>query len=833
MSVHGFVSAQKTPTNVGSNNTAALLDRRAIDYLSRVMDQFHNSFDIYTDAGAAGNHFLVRPRMSSQDSLCQEGAEETVPPMIENWAVKEDCHSGLTCIRASFKSRMRGGVPNWGAWYFMNGVQRDQESLITLPNRCPTPKPVNSPTPEPAGQQLPTPQPNWGNYPDAGIDLTGATRLTFWARGKQGGEHVEFFALGVGWNPDVTPPVKQLDPLTHEPFEHPDLSSKVVPEKGPVTILKPYWKQYTIKLRGKDLSYVLGGFGWAASGSENDGLITFYLDNIRYELDDSRSKKRLDEPRFLVSYEANDLPTSAGSAVRNVAYTYDNALALLAFLAVGENGRAKLLADALVYAQQNDRFYRNDNGLGRKLAGGLRNAYLGGDLRLWPGWLANGRANTVRMAGWFVDEPSDPPQFRPGDIKDPVYLVARLRNAGEPLDRLLRDQIDPGKWNQLIAHECAGPDGPEFREILAEALNGLFETTFSNKCLCDEPRFKGVILSPYLQSLVAAKPQRDELQRLNRLLLQAAYPKEIERIQTGWLEDEYNVSLDTGNVAWAMLALLAYYQTASPTPDPKYLEAAKQMGEWVARNCYGEPNESGFTGGFKRWEPSSHEDISPEPVTYKSTEHNIDLYAAFQQLNRLTGETIWCERAEHARKLVMQMWDEEEGKFWTGIHPRKDNKAGKENREVIPLDVQAWAVLSLKDEGALGLDKKKRALAYADKYMQLERGYDYSRRYSKQSGAYQDREGIWYEGTAQMAAAYKQLGDETKWQRLVGLLKAAQLESGGMPASDRERGLRTGFQLAGNECLRYYKRAHVGATAWLVLAERGINPYWMTRESSR
>ena len=42
------------------------------------------------------------------------------------------------------------------------------------------------------------PEANWGDYPDAGVNLSGAKRFSFWAKGKNGGELVEFFAFGVG-----------------------------------------------------------------------------------------------------------------------------------------------------------------------------------------------------------------------------------------------------------------------------------------------------------------------------------------------------------------------------------------------------------------------------------------------------------------------------------------------------------------------------------------------------------------------------------------------------------------------------------------------------------
>ena len=307
---------------------------KAVDYLAGVMDQFHDSFAVYTDSDAAGNHFAARGRMPSVAS------DQTVPTMIETCTTAP--HSGLTCIQAAFKSQ----GDNWGGWYFMNGVLEGIEN---------------------------GPKENWGDYASAGIDLRGAHQLTFWARGASGGERVEFFAFGVGRDERGAP-----DSL------YPDSSVKLT--TGYLTLTST-WKQYVLDLSGKDLSYVLGGFGWVSSAAQNDGKsITFYLDDIGYD------KPRLSEPRLLVSYQTINSGQEVDRILRNVAFTYDNALALMAFVAAGQTDRAKLIADALVYAQDHDRFYSD---------GRLRNAYQGGDLVLAPGWMPNGKMGTVRMPGWY------------------------------------------------------------------------------------------------------------------------------------------------------------------------------------------------------------------------------------------------------------------------------------------------------------------------------------------------------------------------------------------------------------------------------------------------
>jgi len=729
------------------------------------MDRFHTTFDVYTDAGAAGNHFGVRARMSSQDSAKRPGAESTVPTMDE--AFTENPHSGTTCIKASFKSKVENSKFNWGGWYFMNGVQNGVAPASSAMKWCQWPTSSSA-----------QPEFNWGSYAEAGVDLRGAKSLTFWARGEKGGERVEFFALGIGWDADSKPPQTQPDPCTQEPFAFPDSSPKV--STGYISLARE-WTQYTLDLRGRDLSYALGGFGWAASAVEN-GLrdITFYLDDIQYQ------KPRLDEPRFLVSYETLASNDDFDRVSRSTAQTYDNALALMAFLATGEVARARKIADAFVYAQEHDRFQPLDRFQTSEYAGSLRNAYQGGDLALPPGWLVDHRARTVRMPGFTLGGARDPDALIPGDLNDPVGLRTFLLHSQDAVSSEIRRLLGATRLEEVTQIECNGPPR-SLRQSLVVELNRL--------------------LAPGAGSFACQWE-----------LLQKAYPEAILRRPEGWVESKYDVSLNTGNIAWAMLALLSFHDMGAAPGETRYLEAARKMGEWVERNCRDRGSLGGYTGGREGWEPDALR------VTYESTEHNIDLYAAFLRLHRITGDPVWLERSRHAGSFVKHMWDEVEGKFWTGT-----DDGFLINNKVIPLDIQAWAALALRDEALLSQRDKERALAYVERTMKREggEGYDYSQRKSHRSGGYESRQGVWYEGTAQMAVAYRVLGQSERYRRIVEFLESSQLGSGALNATDQDAGLPTGFKLSDGECNRYYKRAHVGATAWFIFAERGVNPYWL------
>ena len=103
-----------------------------------------------------------------------------------------------------------------------------------------------------------SPANDWGEKP-GGLDLTGAKKLSFWARGEKGGEKVSF-SYGL------------LDKAAHA-----DTSKGEIKDQE----LTKEWKQYTIDLEGKDLKQIKTGFTWVL-GAKGDP-ITFYLDDIKFE----------------------------------------------------------------------------------------------------------------------------------------------------------------------------------------------------------------------------------------------------------------------------------------------------------------------------------------------------------------------------------------------------------------------------------------------------------------------------------------------------------------------------------------------------------------------
>src|SRR5438067_11989256 len=117
--------------------------QRSLAYLRRVMDEFHTRFPLYDDVSSAGNHFHAYAKIPDRFAPVEMNGSWSIGP-----------HSGATAIRCEFKA-----ASPFGGFYFQNGTLTGTQSA---------------------------PVPNCGAGAYAGIDLTGATALTLWARGDAG-----------------------------------------------------------------------------------------------------------------------------------------------------------------------------------------------------------------------------------------------------------------------------------------------------------------------------------------------------------------------------------------------------------------------------------------------------------------------------------------------------------------------------------------------------------------------------------------------------------------------------------------------------------------------
>jgi hypothetical protein len=273
-------------------------------------------------------------------------------------------------------------------------------------------------------------------------------------------------------------------------------------------------------------------------------------------------------------------------------------------------------------------------------------------------------------------------------------------------------------------------------------------------------------------------------------------------------------AVDVGNSAWSMIFLLALHRK---TGDAAYLTEARRIGNFIRtfRNDSPDDKYRGFQGGINNPEPVPPAVSQRRP--WASTEHNLDIYAAFDTMHKITGEAQWGLDRDHARQFIEAMWDADQGAFRAGT---TDPDTRNENPDQLPLDAQTWALLALHDTLSLPVDllsSIEQHFATTDNGFS---GFDFNT----------DKDGVWFEGTAQAALAYNLAGESAKAQLYLEQLRNAQRieplgDGKGIPASTKV-GLTTGFLTPSGMPFKYYPRLHIGATAWAVFADLGINPYY-------
>ncbi|PYT64583.1 MAG: hypothetical protein DMG42_34445, partial [Acidobacteria bacterium] len=156
----------------------------------------------------------------------------------------------------------------------------------------------------------------------------------------------------------------------------------------------------------------------------------------------------------------------------------------------------------------------------------------------------------------------------------------------------------------------------------------------------------------------------------------------------------------TGDLAWTGMALA---QLANRTRIEAYLDGAVRLGNWIFTNTFDTRGAGGynFTVGANQ---------------VKSTEHNIDVYALFTMLARLTGDSAtWTGRADHARIFVDAMFYAPGGFFFTGTGPDGVSINPNLSQDNIPEDVQDWSFQAfLNSDHAASIDWCKTNLAVTD-----------------------------------------------------------------------------------------------------------------------
>ena len=417
-------------------------------------------------------------------------------PMDNGW--HDNPHSGDSCIRCEVMTK----EGDWSGWLFLNGFL-------------------------PAGGG--EPQVNTGNAPNQGMNLTGAYELRFWARGEKGGERVKFQTGGFQYESEAPYPDSCPSQLLWD------------------IELETEWNEYVIDLREVDTSYIICGFGFVLSsedGEEADNV--FYLDDIRFIGD------------FATVHPLMRSYVSENVYLKNTAFSYDNAVAAMAFMAAEKQDDARLIMDAFVYAIGHDR-YR---------PGRIRNAYAAGDITAIPGW-----GDSAILPNWYDEATGawQENQHHTGcDTGNTSYVALALlqyhaRYGGNEYLEAAKKLMD---W---VIAECGGPTPGFMAGFDGWPENGS-DTTYALTYKSIEHNIDAYAAFARLAALTGESKYRDAADSALKFVF-SMYDANHHVFYTGTLPDGMTVSRENivlDAQVWACLALgdnFAAYESALNTVE--------------------------------------------------------------------------------------------------------------------------------------------------------------------------------------------------------------------------------------------------------------------------
>jgi peroxiredoxin len=122
----------------------------------------------------------------------------------------------------------------------------------------------------------------------------------------------------------------------------------------------------------------------------------------------------------------------------------------------------------------------------------------------------------------------DSPSFSTDEIKDWPGLINRWREHSDPVSAFLWRSLSKSEQSRLASYQPSGPGSKEAQEVVVKA----FDKAIGGPGLYKPKRFQGVSLRPETAGLIKQNLAGPRLVRLNRLLLEDAYPLELSRNQS-------------------------------------------------------------------------------------------------------------------------------------------------------------------------------------------------------------------------------------------------------------------------------------------------------------
>ena len=135
------------------------------------------------------------------------------------------------------------------------------------------------------------------------------------------------------------------------------------------------------------------------------------------------------------------------------------------------------------------------------------------------------------LNGWLQIENSAT-SLGSGGITDTAAFAAKLTNGSDAVSVYLRSRLQDSVKTDLAGYSPSSENAKAVVNALVKDLNAVI----SGPSIYDKARFAGVVFTAETARLVAENPGGQQLARLNKLLIEDAYPGELAKsVTAGWV----------------------------------------------------------------------------------------------------------------------------------------------------------------------------------------------------------------------------------------------------------------------------------------------------------
>lgn len=242
------------------------------------------------------------------------------------------------------------------------------------------------------------------------------------------------------------------------------------------------------------------------------------------------------------------------------------------------------------------------------------------------------------LDGWLQIE-NNATSLSAGQITDQTAFFGKLASGPGAVSAFLRAQLDDTVKAGIAAYSASNTDAKALLWSLVKDLNQVI----SGPSIYDKARFNNVALRSETEELLKQNPRGQQLARLNKLLLEDAYPAEMAKTApTGWIvKDGAIASMGTGRGViyttknYSRYRLIFTMRHISGKPDHQacvLIFCTRPQAEEKPLDALGGIQFQVPNGGHWDYRPGRNDAGGPEFTTVTKTQFDVHAWSRVEML---------------------------------------------------------------------------------------------------------------------------------------------------------------------------------------------------------